>query len=472
MTGTALTEAEEFFDIYKLNVVSVPTNRPMVRKDLNDQIFRTEKEKYFAITNKIIECNNKGQPVLVGTTSIEKSEKISQNLIEKNIIHSVLNAKQHDKEAKVIAEAGKIGAITIATNMAGRGTDIQLGGNKDFRDEDNQKEYAQIEDDKEKVKSLGGLYIIGTERHESRRIDNQLRGRSGRQGDLGSSIFYISLEDELMRIFGADSIDGMLKKLGLKENESIDHPWINKAMERAQQKVEGRNFDVRKTLIKFDDVMNDQRQVIFGQRLKILKSNNISETLESFLEEVTSNLTQLKNSYEKSNDKTVYLNGIKNITGNILSDDELVGLTNVSDSEFIKKIKDIFELKHQQRIKLIGENENINIEKRIFLQIIDFSWRSHLQYLEQLRQVIGLRSYGQKDPLSEFKKEAFVLFEQLLEKIKTDVVKFLLNLNVIIEKKEDKQAENQPTTQNKKVGRNDKCTCGSGKKSKHCCGSI
>ncbi|MDC6482554.1 preprotein translocase subunit SecA, partial [Pelagibacteraceae bacterium] len=297
MTGTALTEAEEFFDIYKLNVVSVPTNRPMVRKDLNDQIFRTEKEKYFAITNKIIECNNKGQPVLVGTTSIEKSEKISKNLVEKNIKHSVLNAKQHEKEAKVIAEAGKIRAITIATNMAGRGTDIQLGGNKDFRDEDNKKELGQIREDKEKVKSLGGLYIIGTERHESRRIDNQLRGRSGRQGDLGSSIFYISLEDELMRIFGADSIDGMLKKLGLKENESIDHPWINKAMERAQQKVEGRNFDIRKTLIKFDDVMNDQRQVIFGQRLKILKSKNISETLDSFLDEVVSSLARIKNDY-------------------------------------------------------------------------------------------------------------------------------------------------------------------------------
>jgi len=470
MTGTALTEAEEFFDIYKLNVVSVPTNRPMVRNDLNDQIFRTEKEKYLAITNKIIDCNNKGQPVLVGTTSIEKSEKISKNLIEKNIKHSVLNAKQHEKEAKVIAEAGKIGAITIATNMAGRGTDIQLGGNKDFRDEDNQKELTQIKEDKEKVKLFGGLTIIGTERHESRRIDNQLRGRSGRQGDPGSSVFYISLEDELMRIFGADSIDGMLKKLGLKENESIDHPWINKAMERAQQKVEGRNFDIRKTLIKFDDVMNDQRQVIFGQRLKILKSENISETLETFLDEVISNLGKIKNNYEKSNDKTVYLSAIKNITGNILNDGELIALANISDSEFVKKLKEIFELKHQERIKLIGVNENNNIEKRIFLQIIDFSWRSHLQYLEQLRQVIGLRSYGQKDPLSEFKKEAFMLFEGLLEKIKTDVVKFLLNLNIVVKKEEE--AETQSPTPNKKIGRNDKCFCGSGKKYKHCCGSI
>jgi preprotein translocase subunit SecA len=444
----------------------------MIRKDLNDQIFRTEKEKYFAITNKIIECNKKGQPVLVGTTSIEKSEKISKNLIEKNIKHSVLNAKQHEKEAKIIAEAGKVGGITIATTMAGRGTDIQLGGNKDFRDEDNQKEFTQIKQDKEKVKSSGGLYIIGTERHESRRIDNQLRGRSGRQGDPGGSIFYISLEDELMRIFGADSIDGMLKKLGLKENESIDHPWINKAMERAQQKVEGRNFDIRKTLIKFDDVMNDQRQVIFGQRLKILKSKNVSETLGSFLEEVISSLVSIKNDYEKSNNKTIYLNAIKNITGNILNDDELIALTNISDNEFVKKLKNIFESKHEERTKLIGIDENNNIEKRIFLQIIDFSWRSHLQYLEQLRQVIGLRSYGQKDPLSEFKKEAFMLFEELLEKIKTDVIKFLLNLNIVIENKKEEQTKAQPIAQNKKIGRNDKCVCGSGKKSKHCCGSI
>jgi len=471
MTGTALTEAEEFYDIYRLNVVAVPTNRPMVRKDSNDQIFRTEKEKYLAITNKIMECNANGQPVLVGTTSIEKSEKISKHLLENKIAHSVLNAKQHEKEAKIIAEAGKIGAITIATNMAGRGTDIQLGGNKDFRDEDNQKELSQIKDDKEKVKLLGGLCIVGTERHESRRIDNQLRGRSGRQGDPGSSIFYISLEDELMRIFGANSIDGMLKKLGLKENESIDHPWINKAMERAQQKVEGRNFDIRKTLIKFDDVMNDQRQVIFSQRLKILKSEDASETLDSFLSEVVQDLIEVKNNYEKSNDKTIYLNAVKNISGNILDDNELVELTNKTNDKFSKKLKDLFNSKHQERINLIGVDENNNIEKRIFLQIIDFSWRSHLQYLEELRQVIGLRSYGQKDPLSEFKKEAFGLFEGLLEKIKTDVIKFLLNLSVVVKDKEEETGISVPV-QNKKIGRNDKCLCGSGKKYKHCCASI
>ena len=274
MTGTAMTESEEFFDIYKLNVVSIPTNKKMLRKDFNDQIFRTEKEKYNAITKKIIECNSKGQPVLVGTTSIEKSEKISDFLNEKKIKHNVLNAKHHEKEAKIIAEAGKIGAVTIATNMAGRGTDIKLGGNKDYFEDGKDNNLKEYKENELKVKDLGGLCIIGTERHESRRIDNQLRGRSGRQGDPGSTIFFISLQDELMRIFGGDSIDGMLKKLGLKENESIDHPWINKAMERAQKKVETRNFDIRKTLIKFDDVMNDQRQVIFSQRLKILKEKN------------------------------------------------------------------------------------------------------------------------------------------------------------------------------------------------------
>jgi preprotein translocase subunit SecA len=479
MTGTALTEAEEFFDIYKLNVVAIPTNRPMIRKDYNDQIFRTEKEKYLAITNKIIECHSTGQPVLVGTTSIEKSEKISKNLNEKQIKHSVLNAKQHEKEAKIVAEAGKIGAITIATNMAGRGTDIQLGGNKDFKDDDNQKNSEQILEDKNKVKSLGGLFIIGTERHESRRIDNQLRGRSGRQGDPGSSIFYISLEDELMRIFGANSIDGMLKKLGLKENESIDHPWINKAMERAQQRVEGRNFDIRKTLIKFDDVMNDQRQVIFSQRLKILKSTDIADTLKSFLDEVIDDLLKVKKIYQTTNDKNIFLSSIKNISGNVISDDELINLANNDDDQFKEKIQNLFNSKHKERISLVGVNENNDIEKRIFLQIIDFSWRSHLQYLEQLRQVIGLRSYGQKDPLSEFKKEAFSLFEGLLEKIKIDVIKFMLNLNIIVS--QEKKVENKTqskipeqcllkTMRGQKIQRNEKCEA-TGKKFKNCCGA-
>ncbi len=473
MTGTAITEAEEFFDIYGLNVVSIPTNKKMQRKDYNDQIFRTELEKYNAITNKIIQCNNIGQPILVGTTSIEKSEKISNFLNQKRIKHNVLNAKQHEQEARIIAEAGKVNAVTIATNMAGRGTDIKLGGNKDFIEEGKINSTEQIKKDELKVKKLGGLFIIGTERHESRRIDNQLRGRAGRQGDPGSSIFFISLQDELMRIFGGDSIDGMLKKLGLKENESIDHPWINKAMERAQKKVEARNFDIRKTLIKFDDVMNDQRQVIFSQRLKILKDNNITEILEDFLEEVSSKLEKERIIYQKSNDKKSYLAALKSTTGNIINDEDLISLASLSKKQFGEKIKALYLSKKNERKDIIGDKENDNLEKKIFLQIIDFAWRSHLQYLEQLRQVIGLRSYGQKDPLSEFKKEAFVLFEGLLEKIKNDLIKFLLNLNIVLSKdSEKKEKQKVISSDNKKVGRNEKCPCGSEKKYKHCCGSI
>ena len=473
MTGTAITEAEEFYDIYKLNVISVPTNKNMLRKDFNDQIFRTETEKYNAITNKINECNKKGQPVLVGTTSIEKSEKISNFLKIKKIEHNVLNAKQHEKEASIIAAAGKINAVTIATNMAGRGTDIKLGGNKEFVEEGVTIDIEQIKKDEKKVKELGGLFIIGTERHESRRIDNQLRGRAGRQGDPGSSIFFISLQDELMRIFGGESIEGMLKKLGLKENESIDHPWINKAMERAQKKVEGRNFDIRKTLIKFDDVMNDQRSVIFAQRLKILKSINVEDILEDFLNEVLNNLEIIKNAYQKSTDEKNYLTSIKNATGNVLEDKVLLDIAALSKEKFVKKIKELYLFKKKSRIELVGNEENNSLEKKIFLQIIDFTWRSHLQYLEQLRQVIGLRQYGQKDPLSEFKKEAFNLFEGLLNKIKNDIIKFLLNLNIVVadeNKKDEQPLEN--ISDNKKVGRNEKCPCGSGKKFKHCHGNI
>ena len=475
MTGTAITEAEEFFDIYRLPVVSVPTNQKMLRKDFNDQIFRTENEKYNAITNKIIECNKKGQPVLVGTTSIEKSEKISSYLKSKKVNHNVLNAKQHEKEASIIAEAGKVNAITIATNMAGRGTDIKLGGNKDFIYDGKKENEEEIKKNEEKVKKLGGLFIIGTERHESRRIDNQLRGRAGRQGDPGSTIFFISLQDELMRIFGGDSIDGMLRKLGLKENESIDHPWINKAMERAQKKVESRNFDIRKTLIKFDDVMNDQRQVIFSQRLKILKEHKINDILKDFFDEVLINLNFTRTSFQKSGDEKNYLTETKNIIGNIISDEEILKLGRLKENEFNKSIQALYSNKKNSRIKILGENQNNNLEKKLFLQIIDFSWRSHLQYLEQLRQVIGLRQYGQKDPLSEFKKEAFVLFEGLLLKIKNDLIKFLLNLNIVVSNEETAEKRNkkfQINNTEKKVGRNEKCPCGSGKKFKHCHGNI
>ena len=469
MTGTAITESEEFFDIYKLNVVSIPTNNKMIRKDFNDLIFRTEKEKYDAITKKIFECNKTGQPILVGTTSIDKSEKISQFLNEKKLKHNILNAKFHEEEAKIIAEAGKVNAITIATNMAGRGTDIKLGGKFEINENKNSND-PETKKNEIKVKSLGGLCVIGTERHESRRIDNQLRGRSGRQGDPGTSIFFISLQDELMRLFGGDQIDGVLKKLGLKENESIDHPWINKAMESAQKKVEARNFDIRKTLIKFDDVMNDQRQVIFSQRLNILKLSDIYEMLKDFLNELSEKLLKIKIDFKTSNDEKLFLAGIKNLTGNSINDSDLIKYGNLDDKEFIEKIFNNFEKKREEKIKLIGDEQYRDLEKKIFLQILDFSWRAHLQYLEQLRQVIGLRSYGQKDPLSEFKKEAFTLFEVLLEKVKTDIIKFLLNMNLVLTNNESQKKQTPEAT--KKVGRNDKCPCGSEKKYKHCCGSI
>ena len=477
MTGTAMTESEEFFDIYKLNVVSIPTNKKMIRKDFNDQIFRTEKEKYIAITKKILECNSKRQPVLVGTTSIEKSEKISKFLTQNKIKHNVLNAKQHQQEAKIVAEAGKTGSVTIATNMAGRGTDIKLGGNKDFIEDGIINDTRDFKKDELQVKKLGGLFIIGTERHESRRIDNQLRGRSGRQGDPGSTIFFISLQDELMRIFGGESIDGMLKKLGLKENESIDHPWINKAMERAQKKVETRNFDIRKTLIKFDDVMNDQRQVIFSQRLKILKEDNVSLMLQDFFEEILKDLEVIVDSFQKSNDEKL-ITEIKNITGNSINDTELLRLVSNTELDFKSKMTQLFSEKQKTRIDMLGIEQNKVIEKKILLQIIDFSWRSHLQYLEQLRQVIGLRQYGQKDPLSEFKKEAFILFEGLLSKIKKDVIKLLFNLNIVIssDRQNDsfqrKNSDGETDKSYQKVGRNEKCPCGSGKKFKHCHGNV
>ena len=470
MTGTALTEAEEFFDIYKLNVVSIPTNKNMVRKDFNDQIFRTENEKNYAIIEKVKECNSKGQPVLVGTTSIGKSEEISKLFTENKLNHNVLNAKHHEKEAKIIADAGKVGMITIATNMAGRGTDIQLGGNKNIisEDENSSTEHIKkVETNKKQVISKGGLFIVGTERHESRRIDNQLRGRSGRQGDPGSSIFYISLEDELMRIFGAKSIDGMLKKLGLKKNESIDHPWINKAMERAQQKVEARNFEIRKTLLKFDDVMNDQRKVIFSQRVKILETDDISGMLYSFLDEISKNIGEALEKYNKDNDIKSFSNSVKINLGNIFNKDQIDQFSKMDRKTLNQKILDTFNEKRNERVGKLNKEQNNDLEKRIFLQLLDFLWRSHLQYLEQLRQVIGLRSYGQKDPLLEFRKESFQLFEELLFKVKSETVKFLFNLNVIIEKKEEK---NIPFEKKQKVSRNDPCTCGSGKKYKHCCG--
>jgi len=485
MTGTALTEAEEFYDIYKLKTVSIPTNELMIRTDLNDQIFRTEKEKYKAIIEKIENCYKNNQPVLVGTTSIEKSEKISILLQAKKINHNVLNAKQHEKEAKIIAEAGKLRAITIATNMAGRGTDIQLGGNKSqLTKEELSNKKNLILQEKNEVITKGGLFVIGTERHESRRIDNQLRGRSGRQGDPGKSIFFISLEDDLMRIFGSESIDGIMQKFGLKEGESIDHPWINKALERAQQRVESRNFDIRKTLLKFDDVMNDQRQVIFEQRKEILISNKVDKIINSFLEDLYKNLSNEKVIYERENQLNAFKAKIKPILGRSFKDEELANITKLKKEEFENIIKEKFNESRNKRNKLLTDDANIELEKRIILQTVDFLWRSHLQYLEHLRQVVGLRGYAQKDPLDEFKREAFKLFEDLLNKIKIDIITFLNNIEIVPREKvvsrnsniNNKNLKNNPKClliikKNEKIPRNEKCPA-TGKKYKHCCGAL
>jgi len=488
MTGTAITEAEEFYDIYKLKTVSIPTNQPMIRTDLNDQIFRTEKEKYKAIINKIEDCGKNNQPVLVGTTSIEKSEKISLMLKEKKIDHNVLNAKQHEKEAKIISEAGTLGAVTIATNMAGRGTDIQLGGNLKNLSNESDAEKKLILEQKNDVIKNGGLFVIGTERHESRRIDNQLRGRSGRQGDPRNSIFYISLEDDLMRIFGSESIDGIMQKFGLKEGESIDHPWINKALERAQQRVESRNFDIRKTLLKFDDVMNDQRKVIFEQRKEILLSNNVKKIIEAFQEDLLKKFLEEKIIYERENQTDAFKSKIKPILGRTVKEEEISNLISMKDKEFEVVIKKKFDDLRNGRSKLLTEEANLEFEKRIFLQTLDFLWRSHLQYLDHLRQAVSLRGYAQKDPLEEFKREAFKLFEELLNKIKIDFITFLNNLEVVPQKEDDdnivqtkpkidnKNFTNNPKCllmirKNEKISRNEKCPA-TGKKYKNCCGAL
>ncbi len=469
-TGTALTESEEFFEIYNLQVVVIPTNKKMIRKDFNDQIFKTEQEKNTAIINKIVNCNKSGQPLLVFTSSINKSEVYSKLLKQKKIPHVLLNAKNHENEAEIIANAGKEGSVIITTSISGRGVDIQLGGKRGTIDEE------KLIKEKEKIKSLGGLFVIGTERMESRRVDNQARGRAGRQGDEGSSIFYVSLEDDLMRIFGSESMNKMLEKLGLKDGESIDHPWINKALERAQQKVEARNFDIRKTLIKFDNVLNDQRQVIFSQRKEAMNSDKIFDYSNNFLDEIKKNVIDLK-IQKLSNPKSQHFeNQIKTLFGKNFDEKDLENLLKKKDDDLIKLLSENFENKRNERIKLLGENQSKEIEKRIFLQSIDVNWKSHIQYLEQLRQVIGLRSYGQRDPLIEYKKEAFTLFENLLKKLKQDYINVLMNLKFVETSNknlEEKLSEKGSIDKiNKKVRRNEPCPCGSGKKFKKCCGSL
>ena len=469
-TGTAATEAEEFFEIYNLPVVVIPTNKPMIRKDYNDQIFRTEKEKNIAIIKKIKECNKAGQPLLIFTSSINKSEIYSNLLDKEKINHIVLNAKNHENEAEIIANAGKSGSVIITTSISGRGVDIQLGGKKGSDSEE------QLKINKDKIKSLGGLFVIGTERMESRRVDNQARGRSGRQGDEGSSIFYVSLEDDLMRIFGSESMNNMLEKLGLKDGESIDHPWINKALERAQQKVEARNFDIRKTLIKFDNVLNDQRYVIFSQRNDAMNSGEIFSYSEGFLKEIIDDLISLKIKKISNPKYNEFDTKLKTLVGKSFDENQFKELVSLKDDDFRKKIVDQFNSNRTERTKILGDSQSKEIEKRILLQSIDLNWKSHIQYLEQLRQVIGLRSYGQRDPLVEYKKEAFDLFSILLIKLKIDYITILMNLKVVEKevKKDDefKPAKIDPKYIGKKMSRNEPCLCGSGKKYKKCCGAL
>ena len=461
-TGTAQTESEEFYEIYNLLVISIPTNKKMIRKDWNDQIFRTAKEKDDAIINKIVECNNKDQPLLVFTASINKSEHYSQLLEQKGIKHIILNAKNHEREAEIIANAGKKNSIIITTSISGRGVDIKLGG--------------QDESQKEEIKKIGGLFVIGTERMESRRVDNQARGRSGRQGDEGNSIFFVSLEDDLMRIFGSDSMNNILEKLGLKDGESIDHPWINKALERAQQKVEARNFDIRKTLLKFDNVLNDQRHVIFGQRSNVINDKDSNKYADGFLNEIINELKSLKSKHLAKPNSSEFSSQLKSLLGKSFDENEMEKLINSKDNEFKDLINKKFIDKREERNKIIGEYQASEIEKRIFLQLIDQNWKMHIQYLEQLRQVIGLRSYGQRDPLVEYKKEAFTLFENLLKKLKSDLITILLNLKIVDNAQEEnfdnKRSEKFKELSKKKVGRNEPCPCNSGKKYKHCHGSL
>ena len=477
-TGTAATESQEFYEIYNLIVVIIPTNKKMIRKDWNDQIFRTELEKNKAIIEKVFECHTQGQPILVFTSSINKSEIYSKLLNGKKIEHVVLNAKNHENEAEIIANAGKMNSVIITTSISGRGVDIQLGGKKGSQPDE------ELLVNKNKIKSLGGLYVIGTERMESRRVDNQARGRAGRQGDEGSSIFYVSLEDDLMRIFGSESMNSILQKLGLKDGESIDHPWINKALERAQQKVEARNFDIRKNLLKFDDVLNDQRHVIFSQRNNVMNSEKIFDYSNDFLSEIIDHLIDLKTQKLSKNKSNEFNNQLKTLLGKSIESSEFKNLTNSKDQDFKEKIYSKFIESRDERIKNLDKEKAKEIEKRIFLQCIDLNWKSHIQYLEQLRQVIGLRSYGQRDPLVEYKKEAFYLFESLLNKLKIDFVTILINLKIVHEqnnsdsktnKKEIKISNNPKCLlfqkKDKKISRNEKCEA-TGKKFKNCCGAL
>ena len=497
MTGTALTEAGEFSEIYALDVVSIPTNKPVLRKDDDDAIYRTGRERDTAIIELIRECREKGQPILVGTVSIEKSEALSEALKREKIPHNVLNARFHQEEAKIIADAGIPGAVTIATNMAGRGTDIQLGGNLEMKLRENdiapdskaaEKIATEIVDGKQKALAAGGLFVLGTERHESRRIDNQLRGRTGRQGDPGSSKFFLSLEDDLMRIFGSEKLDGMLQKLGLEEGESIAHNWINKAVEKAQSKVESHNFEIRKQLLKYDDVMNDQRQVVFSQRKDIMQTENVHDTILGMREETIDWIVSESipaGSFPDTWDADLLTSLSMSHLGIEVPGADWVTEDGVTDGEITDRLRAACDRHMASKATIFGPDAMRNIEKSVILQILDQQWKEHLLSLDHLRQGINLRAYAQKDPLNEYKREAFQMFEGMLDKMRQTVTMALSHINLRPQqkasstdeasaKKDAKQASALGETQVKsdKVPRNAPCPCGSGKKFKHCHGQI
>jgi preprotein translocase subunit SecA len=550
MTGTALTEAEEFAEIYGLGVVEIPTNEPVIRADEHDAIYRTAVEKFKAVVTEIALSHINGQPVLVGTTSIEKSEMLSELLKDKALLieistslrkraehlkkdedkkaeiekaekiealveakgfvpHNVLNARFHEQEASIVADAGTSGAVTIATNMAGRGTDIQLGGNFEMRlskaledageDADEAKIRATLEQeiaaDKKAVLAAGGLFVLATERHESRRIDNQLRGRSGRQGDPGRSAFYLSLEDDLMRIFGSERLEKVLSTLGMEEGESIVHPWVNKSLERAQAKVEGRNFDIRKQLLKFDDVMNDQRKAIFGQRREIMEGDDLSDVTKDMRDQVIDDIVDQaipEKSYPEQWDIDGLDVNIKELLGMALPLKDWANADGIDDEQIREHIYEAGDKFAADKEQQFGAENMRNIEKQILLQTIDGKWREHLVTLDHLRSVVGFRGYAQRDPLNEYKTEGFELFEKLLDSLRVDVTKQLSHIRMLTEE-EQKQMQAEIEAQNLTLStnanaangfdennqatwgdpsRNEKCPCGSGKKFKHCHGKL
>jgi len=529
MTGTALTEAAEFMDIYNLDVLEVPTNLPVARKDYDDEVYRTLEEKDEAIIKLIEDCQKRGQPILVGTTSIEKSESLSALLKKRKIKHNVLNARFHEQEASIVSQAGHSGAVTIATNMAGRGTDIQLGGNADMRiknelagllDEGeiarrSAEIRAEVAADKERAKAAGGLYVVGTERHESRRIDNQLRGRSGRQGDPGASKFFLSLQDDLMRIFGSERMDSILTRLGLEKGEAIAHPWVNKALEKAQQKVEARNFEMRKNILKYDDVLNDQRKVIFEQRKEIMAAEEVSNEIADFREEIVTDLIARhipEKAYAEQWDAAGLHTEVHDIFGVDLPIVDWTKEEGIADEEVRERILKAVDSRAAERAANSGLDVMRYVEKAILLQTLDQNWREHIINLDHLRQYVGLRGYGQRDPLNEYKQEAFELFEALLAKLRTDVVRQLMHIQIQTGEAPPPmerapiqmqahhldpltgEDEMQPGGMNEgamrpvrtytgpvdpndpqtwgRVQRNAPCPCGSGRKFKHCHGAL